>query len=73
MPTWPSRPTRPERRKTLLQAAKAGSLAVRLFPGDPLLNGAAGEVQACAKAKVRFEIVPGVPVATGCPATRVSR
>jgi uroporphyrinogen III methyltransferase / synthase len=54
--------------RTLLQAAKAGLLAVRLYSGDPLLAGAAGEVQACAKAKVRFEIVPGVPAATGVPA-----
>ena len=52
----------------LAAAAKAGQLAVRLFPGDPLLSGAAAEVQACAKAKVRFEIVPGVPAATGVPA-----
>ena len=54
--------------RALVQAAKAGRLAVRLHPGDPLLTGAAPEVQACAKAKVRFEIVPGVPSATGVPA-----
>jgi uroporphyrinogen III methyltransferase / synthase len=52
----------------LVQAARAGQLAVRLFPGDPLLAGAASEVQECAKAKVRFEIVPGVPAVTGVPA-----
>ncbi len=54
--------------RTLLQAARDGRLAVRLYPGDPLLNGAAAEVEACAKAKVRFEIVPGVPAATAVPA-----
>jgi len=54
--------------RMLLQAAQAGRLAIRLFAGDPLLSGAAGEAQACAKAKVRFEIVPGVPAATGVPA-----
>jgi uroporphyrinogen III methyltransferase / synthase len=54
--------------RTLLQTAKAGGLAVRLYPGDPLLSGAAAEVQACAKAKARFEIVPGVPAVTGVPA-----
>src|SRR3984885_3406667 len=54
--------------KVLAVAAKAGQLAVRLFPGDPLLSGAAAEVQACAKAKARFEIVPGVAAATGTPA-----
>ena len=63
-----SQPTRPGRRASLLQAAKAGRLALRLYRGDPLLAGAVGEVQACAKAKVRFEIVPGVPAATGVPA-----
>jgi uroporphyrinogen III methyltransferase/synthase len=47
--------------KTLVAAAKAGQFAVRLYRGDPLFSGAAAEVQACAKAKVRFEIVPGVP------------
>ena len=54
--------------KMLAVAAKAGQLAVRLFPGDPLLSGAAAEVQACAKAKARFEIVPGVAAVTGTPA-----
>ena len=57
-----------ETARTLLQTAKAGGLAVRLFAGDPLLTGAAAEVHACAKAKVRFEIVPGVPAVTGVPA-----
>jgi uroporphyrinogen III methyltransferase/synthase len=51
----------------LLSAAKGGKLAVRLFEGDPLLNGATGEVAACAKAQVRFEVVPGVPAATAVP------
>jgi uroporphyrinogen III methyltransferase/synthase len=54
--------------RSLVQAAKAGTFAVRLFTGDPLLAGAAAEVQACAQADVRFEIVPGVPAVTGIPA-----
>src|SRR5690348_4860601 len=54
--------------RALVQAAKDGQLAVRLFPGDPLLNGAVAEAAACAKAGVRFEIVPGVPAATAVPA-----
>lgn len=54
--------------KVLVQAAKDGRLAVRLFAGDPLLSGGAAEVQACAKAPVRYEIVPGIPAATGIPA-----
>ena len=54
--------------RALVQAAKGGQLAVRLFPGDPLLNGAVADAAACAKAGVRFEIVPGVPAATAVPA-----
>jgi uroporphyrinogen III methyltransferase/synthase len=54
--------------QALLKAAKKGRLAVRAYDGDPLLSGAAAEVQACAKTGVRFEIVPGVPRATAGPA-----
>ena len=53
---------------TLVQAARDGLLAVRLFGGDPLLSGGVGEATACAQAGVRFEIVPGVPLATAVPA-----
>jgi uroporphyrinogen III methyltransferase/synthase len=55
--------------RALVQAAQEGRLAIRLFPGDPLLlGGAAADAAACAEAGVRFEIVPGVPAATGVPA-----
>jgi uroporphyrinogen III methyltransferase / synthase len=54
--------------RVLAQAAKDGKFAVRLLVGDPLLSGGAPEIQACAKAEVRYEIVPGVPVVTGIPA-----
>src|SRR2546429_9774611 len=54
--------------RALVQAARGGQLAVRLFPGDPLLNGAVADAAACAKAGVRFEIVPGLPAATAVPA-----
>jgi uroporphyrinogen III methyltransferase/synthase len=54
--------------KALLAAAKDGRLAVRLYEGDPLLNGGVTEVAACARSKVRFEIVPGVPAGTAVPA-----
>ena len=37
--------------KALVQAAKAGQFVVRLVAGDPLLSGAAAEVQACAAAR----------------------
>src|SRR5579863_5784059 len=50
--------------RALLQAAKDGQFAVRLFAGDPLLSGGAAEIEACAKAQVRYEIVPGIPAAT---------
>jgi uroporphyrinogen III methyltransferase / synthase len=52
----------------LVEAAQGGELAVRLFGGDPLLGGGAAEAAACARAGVRFEVVPGVPAATGVPA-----
>jgi len=52
-----------------VRAARDGQLAVRLYRGDPLLSGgAAAEAAACAEAGVRFEIVPGVPLATAVPA-----
>ena len=54
--------------RTLVQAANDGQLAVRLFYGDPMLNGAVHDAAACAKAGVRFEIVPGLPAATAVPA-----
>jgi uroporphyrinogen III methyltransferase / synthase len=55
--------------KLLTKAAKAGQLALRLFSGDPFLFcNAASEAAACAKAKVAFEIVPGVSSATAVPA-----
>jgi uroporphyrinogen III methyltransferase/synthase len=49
--------------RLLVKAAKAGRR------GDPFLFGhAAAEAAACAKAKVPFEMVPGVPTATAVPA-----
>ena len=55
--------------KLLIKAAKGGQLAVLLCDGDPLLFGeGAGQALACAKARVPFEVVPGVPPATAVPA-----
>jgi len=55
--------------RLLVQAARDGQLAVRLYSGDPLLSGgAAADATACAEAGIRFEIVPGVPLATAVPA-----
>ena len=54
--------------KLLTKAAKAGQLAVRLFGGDPFMFcNAAADAAACAKARVPFEIVPGVSAATAVP------
>jgi len=55
--------------KMLIKAAKSGELAVRLCAGDPFLFGsAAHDAAACAKARVPFEIVPGVSPALAVPA-----
>jgi uroporphyrinogen III methyltransferase/synthase len=55
--------------RPLVKAVKAGQLVVAAYDGDPLLFGsAAGGAAACAKARVRFEIVPGMPAATAVPA-----
>jgi uroporphyrinogen III methyltransferase / synthase len=55
--------------KLLTKAAKAGQVVLRLFSGDPFLfSSAAVDAAACAKARVPFEIVPGVPAATAVPA-----
>ena len=55
--------------RLLIKAAKSGQLVVRLFSGDPFMFcNAAADAAACAKAKVQFEIVPGVSAATAVPA-----
>jgi uroporphyrinogen III methyltransferase / synthase len=55
--------------RLLVKAAKAGQHVVRLVRGDPFLFGpSAAEAAACAKARVPFEVVPGVPTATAVPA-----
>ena len=55
--------------RLLVKAVKAGQLVVAAYDGDPLLFGTAAMVAAaCAKARVRFEIVPGMPAATAVPA-----
>ena len=54
--------------KLLIKAARAGQLAVRLFAGDPFMFcNAAADAAACAKARVPFEVVPGVSAATAVP------
>jgi uroporphyrinogen III methyltransferase/synthase len=55
--------------KMLIKAAKAGQLVIRLFSGDPFMfSNAAADAAACAKAKIPFEIIPGLSAATAVPA-----
>jgi uroporphyrinogen III methyltransferase / synthase len=54
--------------KMLIKAAKAGQLVVRLFSGDPFMFcHAAGDAAACARARVPFEVIPGLSAATAVP------
>jgi uroporphyrinogen III methyltransferase / synthase len=57
------------RAKLVTTAAKAGKRVVRVLDGDPgLFGGVAEEAAACAKARIPFEIVPGVSSVTAVPA-----
>jgi len=61
--------THAARAKLTVDAAREGLVVVRLLEGDPGLFGGLGEeASACAKAKVAFEIVPGVSSVTAVPA-----
>ncbi len=57
------------RAKVVVRAAKGGRRVVRLMAGDPFLYASGPEeAQACVKAGLPFEIVPGVSSATAVPA-----
>ncbi len=57
------------RAKLVADAAKAGHAVVRLYSGDPLLDGALPtEAAVLVKAKIAFDIAPGVSTLTGIPA-----
>ena len=57
------------RGKLVVKVAKAGGKVVRLIAGDPWMYASGTEeAAACAKARVGFEIVPGVSVVTAVPA-----
>ncbi|MDN5894846.1 MAG: uroporphyrinogen-III synthase [Nocardioides sp.] len=61
--------THAARAKVIVKQAKRGLRAVRLMNGDPFLYASGPEeAQACAKAGIGFEIVPGVSSATAVPA-----
>jgi uroporphyrinogen III methyltransferase/synthase len=61
--------THASRAKVVVKQAKRGKRVVRLMSGDPFLYASGPEeAQACAKAGVGFEIVPGVSSVTAVPA-----
>jgi uroporphyrinogen III methyltransferase/synthase len=54
--------------KSVVAAARSGHRVVRVFAGDPtVLCAFADEADACAKAKLEFELVPGVSAAVAVP------
>ncbi|MDQ6649216.1 MAG: bifunctional uroporphyrinogen-III C-methyltransferase/uroporphyrinogen-III synthase, partial [Actinomycetota bacterium] len=55
--------------RAVVARARDGRPVARLFAGDPfLLSHGAATAEALAKAKIPFEVVPGVPAATAVPA-----
>jgi uroporphyrinogen III methyltransferase / synthase len=61
--------THAARGKVVVRAAKGGRRVVRLLAGDPFLYASGPEeAQACVKAGLPFEIVPGVSSITAVPA-----
>ncbi len=61
--------THANRAKVVLKQAKRGLRVVRLLAGDPFLYASGPEeAQACAKAGIGFEIVPGVSSVGAVPA-----
>jgi uroporphyrinogen III methyltransferase/synthase len=55
--------------KLVIAAARTGKEVVRVFSGDPtVLCAFAEEADACSKAKLAFELVPGVSAALAVPA-----
>jgi len=65
-----SRHTMPQEKinELLIEKAKENKIVVRLKGGDPFLFGRGGEeAEACAEAKIDFEVVPGVTSALAGP------
>ena len=61
--------THAARARLVVKHAKSAGRVVRLLAGDPFLHGTGPEeAQACRKAGIGFEVVPGVSSASGVPA-----
>ncbi|MCW2783871.1 MAG: bifunctional uroporphyrinogen-III C-methyltransferase/uroporphyrinogen-III synthase [Marmoricola sp.] len=61
--------THAARAKVIIKHAKTGRRVVRLMAGDPFLYASGPEeAQACAKAGIAFEVVPGVSSVNAVPA-----
>ncbi len=61
--------THAARAKVVVKQAKTGRRVVRLMAGDPFLYASGPEeAQACAKAEIGFEVVPGVSAVNAVPA-----
>jgi len=61
--------THAARAKVVVKQAKSGRRVVRLMAGDPFVYASGPEeAQACVKAGIAFEIVPGVSSVTAVPA-----
>lgn len=61
--------THAARAKVIVRQGKAGNRVVRLMAGDPFLYASGPEeAQACVKAGIGFEIVPGVSSVSAVPA-----
>lgn len=61
--------THASRAKVVIKQAKTGKRVVRLMAGDPFLYASGPEeAQACTKAEIGFEVVPGVSSVNAVPA-----